>query len=129
MSWLEALIAMLLSITGAGTATEGADRVDPPEATTPTTEFIDPWPDVPNTPTDDQWDRMAKCESGGDWSINTGNGFYGGLQFTLTSWRYVQGSGYPHQASRDEQIFRADLLWLIQGWGAWPGCSRKLGYR
>ncbi len=75
------------------------------------------------------WDRLAQCESGGNWSINTGNGFYGGLQFTLSSWRAVGGSGYPHQASKSEQIARAEKLRAIQGWGAWPACSSKLGLR
>lgn len=75
------------------------------------------------------WDRLAQCESGGNWSINTGNGFYGGLQFTLSSWRAVGGSGYPHQASKAEQIARAERLKAVQGWGAWPACSRKLGLR
>ncbi|HUP26213.1 MAG TPA: transglycosylase family protein [Candidatus Limnocylindrales bacterium] len=75
------------------------------------------------------WDQLAQCESGGNWSINTGNGFYGGLQFTLASWRGVGGSGYPHQASREEQIARAEILLSKQGWGAWPACSAKLGLR
>lgn len=87
------------------------------------------WPDLPGTPSDEAWDLMAQCESNGRWDINTRNGYYGGLQFALSSWRAVGGEGYPHEATRDEQIHRADRLWLIQGWGAWPGCSRKLGFR
>lgn len=75
------------------------------------------------------WDRLAECESSGNWSINTGNGYYGGLQFSLASWRAVGGSGYPHQASRAEQIRRAEKLLDLQGWGAWPACSSKLGLR
>lgn len=75
------------------------------------------------------WDRLAQCESGGNWAINTGNGYYGGLQFSLSSWRAVGGSGYPHQASRAEQISRAEALKARQGWGAWPACSSKLGLR
>lgn len=75
------------------------------------------------------WDRLAQCESGGNWAINTGNGFYGGLQFTLSSWRAVGGSGYPNNASRSEQIARAEMLKARQGWGAWPACSAKLGLR
>ena len=73
------------------------------------------------------WDRIAACESGGNWSINTGNGYYGGLQFSLSSWRAVGGTGYPHQASRAEQIARAEKLQAVQGWGAWPACSARLG--
>ncbi len=75
------------------------------------------------------WDRLAQCESSGNWSINTGNGYYGGLQFSLSSWRAVGGTGYPHQASKAEQIARAEKLKAIQGWGAWPACSAKLGLR
>lgn len=75
------------------------------------------------------WDRLAACESGGNWAINTGNGFYGGLQFTLGSWAGVGGSGYPNNASREEQILRATMLQARQGWGAWPACSAKLGLR
>lgn len=73
------------------------------------------------------WNELAQCESGGNWSINTGNGFYGGLQFTLSSWQAVGGSGYPNQASPSEQIARAQILEARQGWGAWPACSAKLG--
>lgn len=75
------------------------------------------------------WDRIAQCESGGNWAINTGNGFYGGLQFTLGSWHGVGGSGLPSQASREEQIARAQILQSRQGWGAWPACTAKLGIR
>jgi murein DD-endopeptidase MepM/ murein hydrolase activator NlpD len=75
------------------------------------------------------WDRLAQCESSGNWSINTGNGYYGGLQFSLSSWRYVGGTGYPHQASKAEQIKRAEMLLAKQGWNAWPACTAKLGLR
>ncbi|MFA9445961.1 transglycosylase family protein [Egicoccus sp. AB-alg6-2] len=75
------------------------------------------------------WDRLAQCESGGNWSINTGNSFYGGLQFTIDSWRWVGGSGYPHENSKAEQIRRAEILLERQGWQAWPSCSRQLGLR
>lgn len=75
------------------------------------------------------WDSLAMCESGGNWATNTGNGFYGGLQFTLSSWQAVGGSGYPHHASKAEQIARAERLLAIQGWGAWPACSSRLGLR
>jgi len=83
----------------------------------------------PSIPHYDQWVRLAQCESGGNWSINTGNGYYGGLQFNLTSWRAVGGSGRPDQASAAEQMARAEILLDRQGWGAWPACSSKLGYR
>ncbi len=73
------------------------------------------------------WDHLALCESSGDWGINTGNGYYGGLQFLPESWALVGGTGLPHQHSREEQIHRATLLWQIQGWEAWPQCARRLG--
>jgi LysM repeat protein len=75
------------------------------------------------------WDQIAACESGGNWAINTGNGYYGGLQFTLSSWRAAGGSGLPSDASREEQIARAQTLQSMQGWGAWPACTAKLGLR
>lgn len=73
------------------------------------------------------WDSIAACESGGNWAINTGNGYYGGLQFSLSSWQGVGGSGLPSDASREEQITRAQILQSRSGWGAWPACSAKLG--
>jgi resuscitation-promoting factor RpfB len=75
------------------------------------------------------WDRLAQCESGGNWSINTGNGYYGGLQFSLSTWRAYGGSGYPHQNSRAQQIAIGQKLQAAAGWGQWPACSAKLGLR
>ena len=74
------------------------------------------------------WDRLAECESGGNWAINTGNGYYGGLQFNPGTWRSNGGSGMPHQASREEQIRVATRLRdAAGGYGPWPGCASKLG--
>lgn len=73
------------------------------------------------------FNAIAGCESGGNWRISTGNGFYGGVQFTLQSWQGVGGSGFPHQASKLEQIYRGVLLQREQGWGAWPMCRRAAG--
>ncbi|WP_165368021.1 resuscitation-promoting factor [Phytoactinopolyspora endophytica] len=74
------------------------------------------------------WDRLAECESGGDWSINTGNGYYGGLQFNLQTWQAYGGSGYPHENSKSEQIRIAERVRDDRGgYGAWPACSAKLG--
>ena len=75
------------------------------------------------------WDRLAECESGGNWSINTGNGYYGGLQFSLSTWRAYGGKGYPHENSRAQQIAIAQKLQAAAGWGQWPACSSKLGLR
>jgi len=73
------------------------------------------------------WDKLAQCESGGNWSINTGNGYYGGLQFSLSTWKAFGGSGMPNQASKAEQIRIATKVQASQGWGAWPACTAKLG--
>jgi hypothetical protein len=75
------------------------------------------------------WDRLAQCESGGNWAADTGNGYYGGIQFSLSSWQAVGGTGYPNQASRETQIAMGQRLWNQGGWSHWPACSRKLGYR
>jgi uncharacterized protein YabE (DUF348 family) len=82
-----------------------------------------------STPSGSVWDKLAECESGGNWSINTGNGYYGGLQFSLSTWRAYGGSGLPSDASREEQIAIAKKLQADAGWGAWPACSSKLGLR
>ncbi|WP_007025308.1 transglycosylase family protein [Saccharomonospora iraqiensis] len=71
------------------------------------------------------WDAIAECESSGDWSINTGNGYYGGLQFKLSTWRAYGGTGMPHEASRSEQIRVAERVLDGQGIGAWPVCGAK----
>ncbi|WP_433785910.1 transglycosylase family protein [Actinomycetospora sp. CA-101289] len=73
------------------------------------------------------WDALAECESGGDWGINTGNGFGGGLQFTDSTWRAFGGSGQPEEAGRAEQIRVAERVKAEQGMNAWPTCSRKTG--
>jgi hypothetical protein len=71
------------------------------------------------------WDAVAACESGGNWSTNTGNGYHGGLQFTLGTWRANGGSGMPEHASREEQIRVAENVLARQGIGAWPSCGRR----
>jgi uncharacterized protein YabE (DUF348 family) len=74
------------------------------------------------------WDQLAQCESGGNWAINTGNGYYGGLQFNLSTWQAYGGSGYPHQNSREQQIAVAERLRAATGgYGSWPSCASKLG--
>jgi hypothetical protein len=71
------------------------------------------------------WDAVAACESGGNWSINTGNGYHGGLQFTLGTWRANGGAGMPENASREEQIRVAENVLHSQGIGAWPVCGAR----
>lgn len=73
------------------------------------------------------WDAIAQCESGGNWAINTGNGYYGGLQFTLSTWRANGGTGMPQNAPRDEQIRVAENVLRTQGIGAWPVCGKRAG--
>lgn len=79
---------------------------------------------------DSDWDALAQCESGGDWSINTGNGYHGGLQFSPSTWSGYGGgefAPYAYQASREEQIVVGERVLAGQGWGAWPSCSSQLG--
>lgn len=71
------------------------------------------------------WDAIAACESGGNWAINTGNGYHGGLQFTLATWRANGGVGMPEHASRAEQIRVAENVLRTQGIGAWPVCGAR----
>ncbi|MFD2474881.1 LysM peptidoglycan-binding domain-containing protein [Amycolatopsis silviterrae] len=73
------------------------------------------------------WDAIAQCESGGNWSTNTGNGYYGGLQFTQSTWKAYGGTGSPQGASREQQIAVAERVMQGQGPGAWPVCSKKAG--
>ena len=85
--------------------------------------------EAPSVPGNSVFDRLAECESGGNWQANTGNGYYGGVQFSASTWRAVGGSGLPHQHSREEQIKRATILQKQSGWGQWPSCASKLGLR
>ena len=71
------------------------------------------------------WDAVAACESGGNWAIATGNGYYGGLQFSPATWSANGGTGMPNQASRAEQIRVAENVLRTQGIGAWPVCGRR----
>ncbi|WP_227985103.1 resuscitation-promoting factor [Nocardia spumae] len=76
------------------------------------------------------WDALAKCESGGNWAINTGNGYFGGIQFDQNTWSRQGGTRYaarPDLATREEQIAIAEVTRARQGWGAWPACTSRLG--
>jgi uncharacterized protein YabE (DUF348 family) len=74
------------------------------------------------------WDQLAQCESGGNWAINTGNGYYGGLQFNLGTWQSYGGTGLPSENSRETQIAVATRLRdATGGYGSWPGCAASLG--
>lgn len=79
---------------------------------------------------DSDWDRLAQCEAGGNWGINTGNGYQGGLQFSPSTWNAYGGGEYAataNQATREQQITVAERVLAGQGWGAWPSCSSSLG--
>lgn len=92
-----------------------------------TTALISP---MASAAPDSDWDRLAQCEAGGNWNINTGNGYYGGLQFNSGTWRAYGGNEFaplPHQATREQQIAVAERTLAKQGWGAWPACSARLG--
>ena len=78
--------------------------------------------EAPSVASNSVWDKIAQCESGGNWHINTGNGYYGGLQFSAATWRSVGGPGLPHEHSRETQIKYAKILQQRSGWGQW-GCA------
>lgn len=87
-------------------------------------------PGAPYVPPGSVWDRLAECEATGNWAINTGNGFYGGVQFDQNTWDRWGGQEYAPRAdlaTREEQIAIATKTQAAQGWGAWPSCSSKLG--
>ena len=88
-----------------------------------------PAPDLPPVITGNNWDAVAQCESGGDWGINTGNGYYGGLQFSYTTWLEHGGGVYAETANlatREQQIEIAEKVLANQGVGAWPTCGQYL---
>jgi resuscitation-promoting factor RpfA len=83
-----------------------------------------------NAASESAWDSVAQCESSGDWQVNTGNGYYGGLQFDQHTWSAYGGTQYASnaaQASREQQIAVAERVLQAQGPGAWPVCSQKAG--
>jgi len=122
-------------------APAGFDAAPAPDAPPPAPDAPPPAPDAPppapDAPLPDapppapvraysvNWDAIAQCESGGNWGINTGNGYGGGLQFTQGTWHANGGSGSPSGASREEQIRVAENVLHSQGIGAWPVCGRR----
>jgi hypothetical protein len=87
---------------------------------------------APAVPADSVWDKLAYCESGGNWAINLGTGYYGGLQMLGSTWRAYGGQEFAptaDQATREQQIVVAERILDDVGWRAWPACSRKLGLR
>lgn len=116
------------------------DRPAPTVTPTPTPQpTVTPTPEPTATPTPSPepvptanpqdgsvWDRLAECETHGNWGIDTGNGYFGGLQFSQGAWESVGGSGNPASASKDEQIMRGKMLQERRGWNPWGGCSKSL---
>jgi uncharacterized protein YabE (DUF348 family) len=91
-----------------------------------------PGTEVPEVAQGDTWNALSRCEAGGNWAINTGNGFYGGVQFDQNTWERNGGLRYAQRAdlaTREEQIAIAEITRARQGWGAWPVCSGRLGVR
>jgi resuscitation-promoting factor RpfB len=91
-----------------------------------------PGTEVPPISNGDQWDSLSRCEAGGNWAVNTGNGFYGGVQFDQNTWERQGGLRYAPRAdlaTREEQIAIAEITRARQGWGAWPVCSGRIGAR
>ncbi|AZP82229.1 transglycosylase family protein [Mycobacterium avium subsp. paratuberculosis] len=113
------------NVPAAGPAPDAPPPPAPPAPDAPPA----PGPDVPPPPAPKaysvNWDAIAQCESGGNWGINTGNGYAGGLQFTSSTWHANGGSGSPAGASREEQIRVAENVLHSQGIGAWPVCGRR----
>jgi|SRR5215469_4652881 len=115
------------TVFGAAAGLHAADAASAGEAQV--AAVAPPGPTAQMDPTD-VWARLANCESGGHWAANTGNGYYGGLQEDLVFWRRHGGLQYasrPDLASRAAQIAVAQTGLSIQGWRAWPVCSRRLG--
>lgn len=91
-----------------------------------------PGTEVPPVENGAIWDALAQCEATGNWAINTGNGYYGGVQFDQNTWERQGGLKYAPRAdlaTREEQIAIAAVTQRSQGWGAWPSCTSRLGLR
>lgn len=112
-----------------------SDLVSHLDATAPSPSTVPARITPAGIPGADRWDRLALCESGGDWTASTGNGYGGGLQFAhgpgWSTWQAFGGqefSAHPWEASREEQIVVAERVLSRSGWRAWPGCARALGW-
>ena len=113
-----------MAVTPGGT--DGGDAVRRPRPRTASRRGAG----EPPPATGSVWDDLARCESGGNWAINTGNGYYGGLQFSHGTWHGYGGgefAEYPHEATREEQIIVAERLRAARGYAPWPACRAELG--
>ena len=125
-----------LAPSGPGSAESVAPRLGDRAATVPMQATLVTIPTAPPPPPavtysgDTVWDTLAMCEASGNWAANTGNGYYGGLQFSVGTWNGYGGAeyaAYPHQATRDQQITVAERLRAARGYQPWPACRAKLG--
>jgi hypothetical protein len=129
---LRLAVAAAIALASVITVTGAIAVAAPASATSaPTVAAADPVEvaDSANAAPAPTWDRLAQCESNGNWAANTRNGFSGGLQFTPSTWRAYGGQGDAHTATRAQQITVAERVLADQGWAAWPACSAKLGLR
>jgi uncharacterized protein YabE (DUF348 family) len=128
------------SLTFAVSTVNGAETGRLPVANVVITPAVDglvrvgakPGTEVPEVQNGGTWDALSRCEAGGNWAINTGNGFFGGVQFDQNTWERNGGLRYAQRAdlaTREEQIAIAEVTRVRQGWGAWPTCSGRLGVR
>jgi hypothetical protein len=127
------LLVSLLMVTGSAVVAAGAAHADdrPSPGTTMHSTQSTPRPQ-PKPRHYSAWTRIARCESTGRWHVNTGNGYFGGLQISAGTWRAFGGLRYarlPHRASKVKQMRVAERILRGQGWGAWPHCSRVAGMR
>ena len=102
----------------------------PPPAPAPAAPVIiapPPPPGPPTFPLGGVWAELRQCESGGNYAIDTGNGYYGAYQFSASTWHGLGFSGLPNQAPPATQDAAAVKLQARSGWGQWPACSRRLG--
>ena len=125
-------VLLALAITVVAIGDDGGPPAQAPEVfpDTPLAEEINE--PTPSEPAYGLWDEVAMCESTLNWSANTGNGYYGGLQFDRGTWLRHGGGAYAstaNRATRVQQIVVAQRTLAAQGWGAWPVCSRRLGLR
>lgn len=119
-----ALVALPTAGVQAAVAAQPANPVPPAGHAAP------PPPAKATTAVPTVWNRLAQCESSGDWHINTGNGFYGGLQFWQPTWQQFGGLKYAPRAdlaTPAQQVAVAERVLRAQGWGAWPACARAQG--
>lgn len=112
-------------------AAQPASEPEPEQPEPTTNQAVDDGSFPRDDVSDDRWDRLAECESTSRWNVNTGNGYYGGLQFSPSTWRAFGGHEFAsnaHLATREQQILIAERTLAEQGWGAWPACTERFGW-